>query len=440
MSVYRQSRDLFKQALDERGHKGVVHQVLSPRAQELKALLQPRPSGELKFQGLGNVPLPDQPTLKLLRDIGCDHRLEVFEIIDKRHPVKESCLYGKAYGLRLMNSVKPIGGDKQEILGFYVGEVLHVSEVSVDTRVDMSDFSLDFWDLTPYIRPNAKIPSWVELDDYAGARGAPRRPISPLGFLVCADFYRNRLSFINDCRTVSLLAHRGERCPNCMFKQVSVNGWPEIILTTIKGVVIQPGEELVTSLGEGWFRSVEAVFKYQVLKVIAEHHECEFDLSKFDASTMLPPIQYTSACGLCRRNIGDRHNKYKYENKYNLNNIISPKVRMDNSGVSVKIYNNNDNININNRYENNRTHTRANTQPNKHINNNNNILNNNINNNNNTQTSVFEEYELMRSAAQLFFSFGNTNWKENTNTQNTQCIDNNNDTHTHTHTHKYTHK
>lgn len=66
----------------------------------------------------------------------------------------------------------------------------------------------------------------------------------------------NQMSLVNHYGTIGLL---GERVchVNTEWQQVFVDGWPHIVLTTIPGVAIEPGDEVLADFGYDWFNRVQ---------------------------------------------------------------------------------------------------------------------------------------------------------------------------------------
>ncbi|KAL8273032.1 hypothetical protein Esti_003085 [Eimeria stiedai] len=66
----------------------------------------------------------------------------------------------------------------------------------------------------------------------------------------------NQMSLVNHYGTIGLL---GERIchVNTEWQQVFVDGWPHVVLTTIPGVTIEPGDEVLADFGYDWFNRVQ---------------------------------------------------------------------------------------------------------------------------------------------------------------------------------------
>ncbi|CDI86595.1 chypothetical protein, conserved, putative [Eimeria praecox] len=66
----------------------------------------------------------------------------------------------------------------------------------------------------------------------------------------------NQMSLVNHYGTIGLLGEKICHC-NTEWQQVFVDGWPHIVLTTIPGVAIEPGEEVLADFGYDWFNRVQ---------------------------------------------------------------------------------------------------------------------------------------------------------------------------------------
>ncbi|OEH77017.1 hypothetical protein cyc_01881 [Cyclospora cayetanensis] len=66
----------------------------------------------------------------------------------------------------------------------------------------------------------------------------------------------NQMSLVNHYGTIGLLGDRICHC-NTEWQQVFVDGWPHVVLTTIPGVAIEPGDEVLADFGYDWFNRVQ---------------------------------------------------------------------------------------------------------------------------------------------------------------------------------------
>ncbi|KEP64783.1 UNVERIFIED_CONTAM: AP2 domain transcription factor AP2VIIa-7 [Hammondia hammondi] len=67
----------------------------------------------------------------------------------------------------------------------------------------------------------------------------------------------NEMSMVNHFQTVDLFG--GRKCRiNAEWQVVYVDAWPHIVLTSIPGVAINPGEELLADFGFDWFAQINA--------------------------------------------------------------------------------------------------------------------------------------------------------------------------------------
>ncbi|KAL8424652.1 hypothetical protein Efla_006437 [Eimeria flavescens] len=90
-----------------------------------------------------------------------------------------------------------------------------------------------------------------------GSQNIKRVPLPVRGELVLDSHDAcNQMSLVNHYGTIGLL---GEKVchVNTEWQQVFVDGWPHVVLTTIPGVAIEPGDEVLADFGYDWFNRVQ---------------------------------------------------------------------------------------------------------------------------------------------------------------------------------------
>lgn len=84
----------------------------------------------------------------------------------------------------------------------------------------------------------------LNLSDGITPRNSPLRQFSMFGTRPQSPVEFNR----NDAQQQQFTL----RCPNCRWHVVAVNGFPFLVLTTIPGIELEDGEELLADRGERW--------------------------------------------------------------------------------------------------------------------------------------------------------------------------------------------
>ncbi|CBZ52455.1 unnamed protein product [Neospora caninum Liverpool] len=105
---------------------------------------------------------------------------------------------------------------------------------------------------------------WDARDDRKAAAGLPSLSSPPLVSIPHDEMYAvdstdefNEMSMVNHFQTVDLFGRRKCRI-NAEWQVVYVDAWPHIVLTSIPGVPINPGEELLADFGYDWFDQINA--------------------------------------------------------------------------------------------------------------------------------------------------------------------------------------
>ncbi|CDJ69651.1 chypothetical protein, conserved, putative [Eimeria necatrix] len=80
----------------------------------------------------------------------------------------------------------------------------------------------------------------------------------------------NQMSLVNHYGTIGLLGEKICHC-NTEWQQVFVDGWPHIVLTTIPGVAIEPGEEVLADFGYDWFNRVQDVSHKAIARELLDY-------------------------------------------------------------------------------------------------------------------------------------------------------------------------
>ncbi|KFH07018.1 AP2 domain transcription factor AP2VIIa-7 [Toxoplasma gondii VAND] len=102
---------------------------------------------------------------------------------------------------------------------------------------------------------------WDAKEDWKGAASsvAPSVVTIPHDEMYAVDSTEefNEMSMVNHFQTVDLFG--GRKCRiNAEWQVVYVDAWPHIVLTSIPGVAINPGEELLADFGFDWFAQINA--------------------------------------------------------------------------------------------------------------------------------------------------------------------------------------
>ncbi|CBZ52527.1 putative chypothetical protein, conserved [Neospora caninum Liverpool] len=80
----------------------------------------------------------------------------------------------------------------------------------------------------------------------------------------------NEMSLVNHYGTIELLGD----CVckrNSEWQQVFVDGWPHIVLTSIPGVAIEPGDEILADFGNAWFFKVQDASHEAIARELLEY-------------------------------------------------------------------------------------------------------------------------------------------------------------------------
>ncbi|SJK86565.1 histone-lysine N-methyltransferase, H3 lysine-4 specific (SET10) [Babesia microti strain RI] len=171
--------------------------------------------------------------------IGFIHpNLQVCKIVDSTHPIRfatppeEDC-YTVVY-----TGPEILPRSERVIFGEYTGIVLHNSasdQQRFEYVFDLS-FNTNAW---PSKSNNAPIITLPGDGDY----------------ILDSSTAFNELSLVNHYQVISLFGNVTMR-KNCEWQQVFFDGWPHVILTSIPGIGIKPGEELLADFGNEWFTKV----------------------------------------------------------------------------------------------------------------------------------------------------------------------------------------
>ncbi|CEM39041.1 unnamed protein product [Vitrella brassicaformis CCMP3155] len=272
----------FKEVLKERNKMPALKQALTPDSDTLKDTIQAVSRGagsgskeggnkpHLFSSGLGGVSgtihcrnqaaLWDSAAHCVLEG-GVDPRLAVVEIVDHRHPVRFATpLSEKCYSL-VLNDTKHIDDRLPVVLGEYTGVVCkpQVDETGQENTTYV--FRLEF-DPRAVHGDKSRVAS-VRGDhgSVGGPRGRKQQLVLPHDdeWVVDASRFHNEMALVNHCEAIDLCANPNgfkNLHVNACWHQIYEDGWPHVVLCTIPGVRIYPGDEIVADFGRLWFDRV----------------------------------------------------------------------------------------------------------------------------------------------------------------------------------------
>ncbi|PFH34634.1 hypothetical protein BESB_066670 [Besnoitia besnoiti] len=213
--------------------------------------------------------------------------IQVIRLLDYRHPVRlVTPVEEDAYSLRYVGP--RISGEHRErvIFGEYSGYVSSGEDLRVDhpQYCFQLKFHREAFRDPHLVRTSDEEEARVERADEGGAqareggcwtdwdvkdddrKGGASPSSSALSVVTIPhdEMYAvdstdtfNELSMVNHYQTVDLFGRRKFRI-NAEWQVVYVDAWPHIILTSIPGVPVEPGEELLADFGYTWFDQINA--------------------------------------------------------------------------------------------------------------------------------------------------------------------------------------
>ncbi|KAF8820334.1 AP2 domain transcription factor AP2VIIa-7 [Cardiosporidium cionae] len=221
-----------------------------------------KPGGEMVFR-------TKRKTAELYKSLlaaiqGAVHEgVQVCEIMDPIHHIKfaappEQSCYTLVYVGSPINKLSP-----RVVFGEYTGTINNGSHtVNRFEYVFDLTFCRDAWRFADEVYDDND-----ENESVSGNHVRLRSPKSeddfqkvvlpgPCHFVLDSHDAYNEMSLLNH---YGILAPFGDFCSkrNCEWQQVFVDGWPHVLLTSIPGVEINPGDELFADFGNDWFFKVQ---------------------------------------------------------------------------------------------------------------------------------------------------------------------------------------
>ncbi|KAF8820507.1 AP2 domain transcription factor AP2VIIa-7 [Cardiosporidium cionae] len=230
--------------------------------------------------------------------------VQVVELLDPSHPVRFATPHAeRAFSVCYMG--ESISSDHKErvIFGEYTG---FVDDILPEDRHQYV-FSLCFHkECFKFLKRMPFFSKGVSLMNSSQKKGESSwtLPISlPENdtFAVDSSDEFNEMSMVNHYQCVAVLNH-AKKPINAEWQVVYVDAWPHIVLTSIPGVAVHPGDELLADFGSKWFERVDSECNRWMRKKLLETH--------FADMAITPPSHYIDViddprltndqlCGLC---------------------------------------------------------------------------------------------------------------------------------------------
>ncbi|CRH02633.1 histone-lysine N-methyltransferase, H3 lysine-4 specific, putative [Plasmodium relictum] len=135
-------------------------------------------------------------------------------------------------------------------------------------------------------------------------------------YAVDSSYMFNEMSLVNHYKTCSIFNNYDFRI-NAEWQLVYLDGWPHIILTSIPGIEINPGEEIFADFGFEWFERVNDTCLNEFIKNNFEHRLNKLNLSKDKLFIGLDDIvekynllKNNTTCNICMHNINTDGNNF----------------------------------------------------------------------------------------------------------------------------------
>ncbi|CRG97773.1 histone-lysine N-methyltransferase, H3 lysine-4 specific, putative [Plasmodium gallinaceum] len=135
-------------------------------------------------------------------------------------------------------------------------------------------------------------------------------------YAVDSSYMFNEMSLVNHYKTCSIFNNYDFRI-NAEWQLVYLDGWPHIILTSIPGIEIYPGEEIFADFGFEWFERINDTCLNEFIKNNFEHRLNKLNLSKDKLFNGLDDIvekynllKNNTTCNICMHNVNIDGNNF----------------------------------------------------------------------------------------------------------------------------------